>query len=239
MDADLERLIELQKLDTERHDAERRLSEEPEKLTAIDARLEAARQAVAGAKERLAENQNTRRAGEKDVAMHQGRLSKFREQAMAVKTNQEYHAVQHEIAFAQTEIKTLEDKLLEQMMEGDELGASVKAAEASLTAEQQAAQSEKQALAAEHEQLTATVKALTDARATLVAATAQEALAIFESVAKRRHGVAIAEARDGICTICHVRLRPQVFNSVLRNDQILQCDSCQRVLYFVPAPGLM
>jgi predicted nucleic acid-binding Zn-ribbon protein len=42
-------------------------------------------------------------------------------------------------------------------------------------------------------------------------------------------------ARDGICTLCHVRLRPQVFNTILRNDQIIQCDSCQRILYFVPA----
>ena len=57
----------------------------------------------------------------------------------------------------------------------------------------------------------------------------------FEAVAKRRNGVAIAEARDGVCTICHVRLRPQVFNEVRRNDQIIQCDSCNRILYFVPA----
>jgi predicted nucleic acid-binding Zn-ribbon protein len=57
-------------------------------------------------------------------------------------------------------------------------------------------------------------------------------------VAKRRHGVAVAEARDGICTICHVRLRPQVFNTVRRNDEVIQCDSCQRILYFVPPAPL-
>ena len=61
----------------------------------------------------------------------------------------------------------------------------------------------------------------------------------FERVAQRRNGIAVAEARDGICTICHVRLRPQVFNTVRRNEQIIQCDSCNRILYFVPiaAPG--
>jgi hypothetical protein len=53
-------------------------------------------------------------------------------------------------------------------------------------------------------------------------------------VSQRRGGVAVAEARDGICTICHVRLRPQVFNTIRRNDEIIQCDSCQRILYFVP-----
>ena len=45
----------------------------------------------------------------------------------------------------------------------------------------------------------------------------------------------MAEARDGLCTVCHVRLRPQVFNEVRRNDGIIQCDSCTRILYFVPA----
>ena len=59
----------------------------------------------------------------------------------------------------------------------------------------------------------------------------------FERVAQRRNGIAVAEARDGICTICHVRLRPQVFNTVRRNEQIIQCDSCNRILYFVPAPA--
>ena len=45
------------------------------------------------------------------------------------------------------------------------------------------------------------------------------------------------EARDAICTICHVRLRPQVFNNVRRNDSIIQCDSCQRILYFAQPEG--
>src|SRR5882672_12173169 len=126
MNKDLETIIALQKLDSAAHDAERRLAEGPERERALEARLEAARQHVASAKERLAENQNARRAIEKDVAVHQGRLSKFREQAMAVKTNQEYHAVQKEIGFAQTEIKTLEDKILEHMLEADELTALVK-----------------------------------------------------------------------------------------------------------------
>jgi predicted nucleic acid-binding Zn-ribbon protein len=59
-------------------------------------------------------------------------------------------------------------------------------------------------------------------------------LSTFEIVARRRNGIAVTEARDGICTTCHVRLRPQVFNTVRRNEAILQCDSCQRILYFAP-----
>jgi predicted nucleic acid-binding Zn-ribbon protein len=234
MNADLERLISLQRLDSAAHDAERRLAEAPEREKSLDARLDDARQVVAAAKEKLAANQAARRALEKDVAVHQGRLSKFRETAMAVKTNVEYHAVQKEIGFAQGEIKTLEDKELELMLAADDLSAAVKKAEASLGAEEKAVKAERQAMEAEAAELKSTVERLRDERAQVVGGLSREIVAMFDQVARKRNGVAVAEARDGICTICHVRLRPQVFNSVRRNDAIIQCDSCNRVLYFVP-----
>jgi hypothetical protein len=234
MDADLERVIALQKLDSARHEAERRLAEAPEREKALDARLETALGSVADAKTRLADNQNARRAIEKDVAVHQGRLSKFREQAMAVKTNQEYHAIQKEIGFAQGEIKALEDKVLELMLEADEVGAIAKRAEAALAAEQKSVDADRRTMAAELAELKASLDRMAVERAELVRLVNPQALAIFELVSSRRNGVAVAEARDGICTICHVRLRPQVFNTVRRNQGIVQCDSCQRILYFVP-----
>src|SRR5437762_197789 len=126
MHPDLERLIALQRLDTTAESARRTLADEPERERAFEGRLETARQQVAAAKTRLTDNQNARRAVEKDVAVHQGRLSKFRDQAMEVKTNQEYHAVQKEISFAQAEIKMLEDKILERMLEADDLSSTVK-----------------------------------------------------------------------------------------------------------------
>jgi len=236
MNSDLERLITLQRLDSATHDAERRLADEPEREKALEARLEAARAAVATAKAHLAENQHARRAVEKDVAVHQGRLSKFREQAMAVKTNQEYHAIQHEIAFAQTEIKTLEDTILEQMMAADEMSAGLKRAEAALAAEQKAIDADRKAIAAEAIEMKATLERIGAERADLVRGLTPQVLHTFEQVARKRNGIAVAEARDGVCTICHVRLRPQVFNTVRRNDDITQCDHCNRILFFVPVP---
>ena len=235
MNADLERLIALQKLVSAAHDAERRLADEPERQKALEGRLDTARRRLATDKERLAENQNARRAVEKDVAVHQGRLSKFREQAMAVKTNQEYHAIQKEIGFAQGEIKTIEDKILELMVEADDLAAAVKRAEAELASEQKTVETERRAMATELTAMKSSLERIAAERAEVVGGLGAKALAIFELVLRRRNGVAVAPARDGICTVCHVRLRPQVFNTILRNDQIIQCDSCQRILYHVPA----
>jgi uncharacterized protein len=235
MNADLEKVIALQRLDTATADAQRRLADEPERQRALDARIDAAKARVASAKERLAANQSARREIEKDVAVHQSRLSKFREQAMAVKTNQEYHAIQHEIAFAQTEIKTREDRILDLMLEADDLTAQAKQADAARAAEQKAVEADRGALVAEHRDLEAALTRMVSERAALVATITPHVLATFDIVAKRRHGVGVAEARDGVCTICHVRLRPQVFNTIRGNDEIVQCESCQRILFFVPA----
>ena len=237
MNADLERLITLQRLDSAAEAARRRLADEPEHEKALEVRLETARQHVAVAKEALAESQTARRALEKDVALHQGRLSKFRDQVAAVKTNVEYQAMQKEIGFAQGEVKAIEDKVLERMLEADDLTAAVKRTEAELAAEQKAVDADRRSTAAEHVELLAAVERTAAERAALVASLDKQILALFEAVARKRNGIAVAEARGGVCTICHVRLRPQVFNSVRRNDSIMQCDHCNRILFFVPAPA--
>ena len=234
MNKELERVIALQRLDSAAQDAQRRLAEEPDRRNAFETRHDAARQRVAADKERLGASQTARRELEKEVAVHQGRLSKFRDQLMAVKTNQEYQAMQKEMAFAQSEVKAIEDKILERMLEADELAAALKRAEGDLAKEQRAIDADRRVLDADVVELKASVERITSERAELVAALDPRVYAIFDLVARRRNGVAVAEARDGICTICHVRLRPQVFNTVRRNDEIVQCDSCQRILYFVP-----
>ena len=237
MNADLERLIALQKLDSTADSARKKLAAEPEHEQALEARLETARHRVAAAKEQLTANKSARAALEKDVALHTGRLSKFRDQAMAVKTNQEFAAVQHEIAFAQAEIKKIEDAILERMMDSDDLAAALKTAESQLAAEQKAVDADRKAVTVKHAEMEAALERITTERVALVGGLNKDVLATFEAVSRKRNGVGMSEARGGVCTICHVRLRPQVFNMVLRNDSILQCDHCNRILYYVPVPA--
>jgi uncharacterized protein len=237
MNSDLERLIALQRLDSSAQAAQRRLAEQPEREKALETRLQEAAGVLDAAKATLATNQTERRVLEKDLAAVQSRLSKFRDQLMEVKTNREYQAMQHEIGTAQDEVKALEGKLLERMIEADDLNAAVKQAEAALAAERKTVDEDRRGLLAEARDLEASLVHIAAERLETARSIDPSALAVFELVASRRGGVAVAEARDGICTICHVRLRPQVFNTVLKNDQIVQCDTCSRILYSLRAPG--
>ena len=237
MHPDLQHLIHLQELDSTADRQRRRVADIPTLQAALDARLAERTAAVDSVKARIATCQAARREIEKDLAVVQGRLSKYKNQLMEVKTNKEYQAMQKEMSVAEQEISDHETRMLERMEESDALAAELKAAEAALKSEQAEIVRDRQALEAERESTAAELLRTTSERVAVAAQVSREALAIFDRVAHGRKGQAMAEARDGLCTVCHVRLRPQVFNQARRNEDIIQCDSCTRILYFVPVPS--
>ena len=237
MSPDIERLLQLQQLATTIDDARREIAAHPQRLADAETRLGEATQAVDAAKQRLKTSQDARRDLEKEAAVFQGRLTKFKDQLSAVKTNREFTAMQHEIEAAQRDLGAVEEKVLERMMEADAVAVEVKQAEGALAAQKKAIDAEKKTLAEELVTVEASLKDASEKRAALVAQTDPGLIARFEQVAKARKGIALSRATyDGLCTACHVRLRPNVFQQVRQNDAIIQCDSCQRIMYYLPPP---
>jgi uncharacterized protein len=233
MDADLDRLIRLQQIDLARETARRRIADHPILIQNLDTRLASATEALETAQARLAENMAARRTVEKDLGMIQARLSKFKDQLMEVKTNKEYTAMLKEIEAAQTEVRRLEDRILERMLEHDDLVATQKAAEARLAADKAVIAAERKQIEEETTRLERELEDSTAARARVVVEIAPRVLATYETVREKR-GTAVAEVKGGYCSACHVRLRPQAANELRRNEIIFQCESCKRILYYPP-----
>jgi predicted nucleic acid-binding Zn-ribbon protein len=229
---DLERLIQLQDIETRAAAARKRIADAPVEIAALDARLTASQDAVAAARQAQADNQAARRTLDKDVTAAQQRLGKYKEQLMEVKTNIEYHAMQHQIEAATVEVARIEEQILVNMLQADETAAALKGAEARLKADEAALAKERAAIQADAAEQETVLAACERDRAALVAEIHRAHVDLFERVFKARQGIAVAQAVNGHCTICHVRLRPQVYNTILKNDTIVQCDHCQRVLYF-------
>ena len=125
---------------------------------------------------------------------------------------------------------------LERMLEIDERAAIVKAAEGTLTADKKSVTAEKTAITAGSAAVTDTLATLLADRIELVKTIEPRLLATFEQVARGRKGIGIARVVDGLCSACRVRVRPHLYNQIRAGDQILQCESCVRILYWVPEP---
>ena len=234
MNPDIQHLIRLQQLDSEIESARRRIAEIPAVQDALATRLGQATAAAEAVKQRLAESQAERKKIETEVAAIQIRLSKYKGQLTELKTNKEYQTMQHEIATAEQAIRSLEDRVLERMEEGETLTRDLRTAEAELKTKQAAIAVERKALEDGSRGAAETADETAAARVTAAKALSPDALRLFEHVSRQRKGLAVAEARDGGCTVCHVRMRPQMFNEVRRGENLIQCESCLRILYFLP-----
>jgi len=229
----LDALIALQDLDTRAEAARRRLADAPVRVAALDATLAGATQALEKAKAALAESQTARRELEKEAAVAQQRVSKYKEQLMQAKDNKQFHALQHEIATFSAEVQRVEELEIGRMLEVDERTAVAKAAEATLATEKKRVAAEKSAIETESAGLSSELAELQAARAGLAKTIEPRLLTTYETVAKGRKGTGIARVVDGLCEACRVRLRPHLYNQLRAGDQIIQCESCVRILYWI------
>jgi hypothetical protein len=234
VNSDLQHLIQLQALDLATERVRRRIADIPGAITALDDRLSERRAAQADVRSRIENSQASRREIEKELAGVQARLSKYKGQLMEVKTNKEYQAMQHEIQTAEKVVREHEDRLLDRMEEQERLSAELKAADTALTAAEAEIAGERKSIEAERDGLEQMLQKQTAERTLLAGEISRPALALYQQLSAHRKGIALSEARAGSCTQCHVRMRPQVFNEVRRMDALIQCDSCSRILYYLP-----
>jgi uncharacterized protein len=231
MNADLKKLIRLQAVDHAIQEIRTRIDKFPSISKALDEKLKSAMGALEAVKERIKANQASRKKHESDIVSFEAKISKYREQMMAVKTNEEYKALQKEIEFTQDHIRKVEDEILNLMMESESLQAEVKAAEVQLKEDQQRVSEERRELQKVNQQDVSALESYISERRAIEKSIDADLLPRYDRVRKARGGIAVSAAKDYVCEVCQVRIRPQIFQEIRKNDQIIACDACQRILY--------
>jgi len=239
MNPAIPQLLELQRLDQRIAALRAEMETFPKRIKDADLMLNGARRELATVKEKHSRAQTERKKFELDVNQWRDRARKYRDQSASVKTNEAYKALQHEIAHAESEAVAAEDRQLEQMMAVEETEREIKSAEAAL-------KEAEISLAAERKQIEsqgAAKKQELDGdliqREKLAAQVPEEILDRYARVAKRHHGVALAEALNEQCRGCGMRILPHRYQEIRnpQNYEVISCETCGRILYAVePTP---
>ena len=227
MNPDLERLIRLQRAETDLRRVEAELAEAPRHRAELDAALAAERARLEAARQELAGGQKSRRHHEADLQDLEAKRSRLKGQLIEVKTNKEYTAMLHEIEAVERDIRAREDQILAEMERGESLTLEVKREEESYKQAE-----ERQRARGLDEQ----VRRLTAERDAIASTVPAGILELFHRVARSRGGVAVAQAQEGMCQVCHVKLRLQLYADLKRNEEIVQCPACNRILYYEAPP---
>jgi predicted nucleic acid-binding Zn-ribbon protein len=238
MNPDLEKIIDLHHADTELKRLDAELAEVPRARQAVEARLARDKERLETAREALEESKKTRRENESQVQALEEKRSKYKGQLMDVKTNKEYTAMLHEIETVEREIGSREDQILEEMERAEALNGDVAREEAAFKAVEQEARVEGAELDARQARLEDERKRVATERDRVAEQIPEGPLNLYQRVAKLR-GSGAAEARDGMCQACHVKLRPQVWVELKVGEEIFRCDACNRIVYYDPPPTVV
>ena len=234
----IENLLRLQDIDKEIRRLQDEVAELPKRVAAIEQKLAGTKAQLDKAQAAVKADEAARRKYDTNIKDLREKISKYRDQSLAVKTNEQYRALMTEIQFAEKEITANEDKILELMVIADARDKEVKAAQAELkeqTAEIEREKEQARRRTAEDEKLLAEAKGKRDQ---LRGGIREDLLRQYERVSKFR-GSGIAEVRDHKCMGCQVILRPQTYNDVRSGKDVVFCDSCQRILYLSPKEELV
>ncbi len=236
MNPDVQKLIDLQQVDSRVAALRAEVAALPKEVALIEAKLAGSKAAVEKAQAAIKADDTTRRKHESDIKDQQEKISKYRDQSLKVKTNQEYKALLSEIEHAEAEIQKLEDKILEIMVAADARKETLKQAEAALKADTAQNEREKEHARKQTAEDEKQLAELDAQRKELRSGISEEPLTHYDRVLKLRGSALAPVYEDESCSACRVRLRPQVFQDVMGNEQFVTCFYCNRILYFVPPP---
>ena len=230
---DIASAVRLQELDLRAADLTKEIASLPKHIAEIEKKLDSHQRKLEADRAALSANQKDRKKFEGDIQMQEQKISKLKDQMLQAKTNDQYKAFQHEIGFCETEIRRAEDRILDLMSESEGLEKNVKTAEVALKAEKADVEAEKQQA---RERTDADQKELNELQAnrkSIAASMTPGVYSAYERIRGRR-GSAVAEVIDGRCSVCHIAIRPQIMQDIKRGEQLLTCESCQRILYYNP-----
>src|SRR5258708_22025680 len=233
-------LIELQRVDHQIAVLRAELEGFPKRIREAETKLGSARAEVASAKESHAQMIAERKKLEFDGQQWKDRARKYREQSGAVKTNEAFKALQHEIANAEAEVAKSEDRQLEVMMAAEEVERRVKIAESRLKEAELAVAAERKEIQAQGAEKKKQLEAATAEHEKTIAPVPEDLRELYTRIAKRHNGTAMAEARDRQCRGCGMRAMPHILQELRSetNEEVFRCQSSGLILYTLePIPA--
>jgi predicted nucleic acid-binding Zn-ribbon protein len=225
-----ELLLKLQELDDQ---IDRLKAEEesiPKKKTDLEEGLEAHRAAVEAAKQESVELAKKRKELEIDLEEGNTKKDRFKHQLYQVKSNREYEALQHEISALEEKNSGLEDKILEIMDKSEEISRKIAEEEEKLKSEISNVGQEQARLDSKQNDLAQKIAIKADERKRLVMDMDAALLKRYDRIRESKGGVAVTTVNTGACGGCFRRIPPHEMQNLKRDDRIITCEGCGRIL---------
>ena len=167
-----------------------------------------------------------------ELSQKEAQVKKLDGQLSLVKTNKEYSALQQEIASLKADNSLLEEDIIKKMDEVEVVKNEVQTEKNHFADIAKSYQTQDQELLAQEKELQKRLQEITKQRQDVVARLPREIGDLYNRIAQKKDGMALASVTGEVCSACQMRIRPQVINELTLGEQIIVCENCSRILFF-------
>jgi len=232
VEQELETLFEAQKLESMIMEGEQKLLQAPRRLKQMEDELGAVREKIEREKEIIEELEKERRKKEKELEVEKDKIKKLEVRLYDVKTNKEYQALLKEIESAKEANDRTEEDVLVLMDKVEDLKKDFEGSTVQLKKLEKESEIERVAIEKETRSMDEVIAKLTTERDNLLSVVSENLRTIYGILREKRGGVAVTNVKHGVCLGCNMNIPPQLFIEVTKNKQLIQCPSCNRILFF-------
>ncbi|MDK1021435.1 MAG: C4-type zinc ribbon domain-containing protein [Candidatus Hydrogenedentes bacterium] len=225
-------LLKLQRLDARINACREREAEIPKQKSRFDIQRARLKAELDEREQVLQDLELEQRDCESEIELRRLQIDKYQQQLNAVRKNDEYQALLHEIDLVNKQIGVKEERILTIMIETDDATARLEEDRKRIQEETKEIDSECAVIDAELAEAVKQREILEAQRTPLVDKVGQELLSRYKRLRSRfLTGTVVVPLRDDVCTGCNMHMRPQIVIEVLQGDKIHSCQQCGRLLY--------
>ena len=228
-------LYELQQTDTEILAVRRKLKSVPIKIKRLEESFQIYQQKLEEKQKQLTDAEKEQRSKAGALEMQQEQRRKSQARLREVKTNKEYQAVDQEISFLMGKEAEIEDEILEIMLLIDQLKEELNQQQKAFDIEQAKNDEQKSHYEKETNALKTQIAGYQEKRLNFHPKIHRDLINRYQEWFKRQGTGLISLVVDNVCSSCHLRIPPQTLQQARKNEQIIRCGSCQRILYVLPS----
>jgi predicted nucleic acid-binding Zn-ribbon protein len=232
VERELETLFEAQKIETMIMEGEQKLLQAPKKLRQMEDQLTEVRDKIEKEKEIVEELEKERRKKEKELEGEKEKIKKLEVKLYDVKTNKEYQALLKEIESAKEANDRTEEDVLVLMDKVEDLKKDYETSQVELKRLEKESEIERAEIEKETRSMDEVIAKLTTERDNLLSIVSENLRTTYNILREKRGGIAGTNVRNGVCLGCNMNIPPQLFIEVTKNKQLIQCPSCNRILFF-------
>jgi predicted nucleic acid-binding Zn-ribbon protein len=229
---DLELLWELQKIDLDLKNIKVERDRYPKEIKKLDEKQNLERERIHKEREKLESLEKERRQKEKYLIGEQDKIKRSEGRMTEVKTNKEYQALLTEVETFKEAIGRVEEEILIVMDEIDELKKQLSRREKDIAITLEKIEVEKKKIQEKMEQDEVVWKEKSQRKEVLSTQVESNLFKLYNMLKEKRQGVGMVSVRHETCQGCFVNVPPQMFIEVQKNNSLIRCPNCNRILYW-------